>query len=142
LQGTWVCVAAGREKQLGRKELGALDLQLTISGDEVTISYNDNELHRHQAVGKLVVDTSKGSPRFQIDFHLSGINASGRLTYRPLTGRGVLHMNPAGGTFLVHRTFESEPSVFEFKRLKSVSAEGEGSQSLNRNKSLSIDRRQ
>jgi hypothetical protein len=133
LQGTWDCVSAGSDDDpLANGDLGSLALQFTFSGAEVTISYNDNELHRHQAVGTLVIDASKSPPWFQIDFHVSGIDATARLTGWPLIDRGVLRMSRPGGTFLVHHTFQSEPSVFEFKRHHADPAEGEGSDVLGR----------
>jgi hypothetical protein len=142
-QGTWHCVSAGSNRaQLAKEELASLALQLTISGDEVTVSYNDNELHRHQMAGKLVIDRSK-SPHFQVDFRSSGIDASARLTVQPFrrdvpASQTTLRMTRPGATFLVHRTFEADPSVFQFKRQESDSAQGEGSDIPDQIRSLGL----
>jgi hypothetical protein len=124
LQGTWNCVAAGaKENQLRKEELVGLALQLTIKGDDVTISYVGDDLKRQETAGKLLVDTSTSPPTFNIDIHVLGIQAQSRLSGVTRIDRSVLHMHRPGGTFLIHRKFESEPSMFEFKRPRSDSAQ-------------------
>jgi hypothetical protein len=139
LQGDWNCVAAdSNDKQLSKDELAALALRFAIQGDEVTISYYGDDLKQHETAGKLLIDMSTSPPSFHIDIHVAGIQAPSRLSGQTRIDRGALRMHRPGGTFLVHRTFESEPSAFEFKRPRSDSAQGDSSSALDRIKSLGL----
>jgi hypothetical protein len=122
LQGTWNCVAASSaadadpdRKHLSKDELAALALQLTIKDDNVTISYYGDDLQEHQTAGKLLIDTGTSPPQCHIDINVAGIQAQSRLSGVTRLDGGVLHMTRPGGTFLIHRKFDSEPSMFEFK---------------------------
>lgn len=129
LQGTWNCVAASSaanaepdQKHLSKDELVALALQLTVKDDKVTLTYCGDDLQEYQTAGKLLIDISTSPPQFHIDINVAGMQAQSRLSGAAILDRGVLRMTRPGGTFLIHRKFESEPAAFEFKRPISDSA--------------------
>lgn len=117
LQGIWRCVTAKAEgKDYPAEDVSHWELQFQVDNDEVTVSYIGDDLKQHGTVGKLTIDLSLSPPRFYIDLNVAGWRDAVRLTGLARIDRGRLQVSRLGGTFLVHRKFDQEPSVLDFRR--------------------------